>query len=57
MLSVAACEIVDDRFSTSLTCSAHRSSMRLGSVSRVSASALNIDDEMKNNLLVDRISL
>ena len=45
MLSIAACEIVDDRFSTSLKCSAHRSSMRLGSVSRVSAPALNIDEE------------
>ena len=56
MLSIAACEIVDDRFSTSLKCSAHRSSMRLGSVSRVSAPALNIDEE-PFCLLVDRISL
>ena len=46
MLSVAACAIVDGRFSTSLKCSAHRSRMRLGSVSRVSASALNIDEEL-----------
>ena len=45
MLSIAACEIVDDRFSTSLKCCAHRSSMRLGSVSRASAPALNIDEE------------
>ena len=37
MLSIAACEIVDDLFSTSLKCSAHRSSMRLGYVSRISA--------------------
>ena len=41
MLSIAACEIMDGRFSTSL----NRSRMRLGSVSRVSASALNIDEE------------
>ena len=45
MLSIAACEIVDDRFSTSLKCSAHGSSIRLGSVSRVSPPALNIDEE------------
>ena len=44
MLSIAACDIVDDRFSTSLKCSAHRSGMRLGSVSPVSAPALNIDE-------------
>ena len=45
MLLIAACESVDYRFSTSLMCSAHRSRMRLGSVGRVSASALNIDEE------------
>ena len=45
ILSIAASEIVDNRFSTSLKCCAHRSRMRLGSVSRVAASALNIDEE------------
>ena len=45
MLSIAACDIAGDRFTTSLKCSAHRSSMRLGYVSRVSALALNIDEE------------
>ena len=45
MFSIAACEIVDGQFSTSLKCSAHRFSMRLGSVSRVSGPALNIDEE------------
>ena len=52
MVSIAACEIVDGRFSTSLKCSARRSSMRLGSVSRVSASALNIDKEQQMNVHV-----
>ena len=45
MLYIAACEIVDDRYNASLKCSAHRSSMRLGFVRRVSASTLNIDEE------------
>ena len=45
MLSIAACDIVDGLFSTSLKCSAHRSRMRLGYVSRISVSALNIDED------------
>ena len=45
LLCLDYCEIVDDRFNASLKCSADRSSMRLGSVSRVSASRLNIDEE------------
>ena len=45
MLSIAACEIVDGRFSISLKCSAHSSSTRLGSVSHVSAPALDIDEK------------
>ena len=55
LLSIAACEIMDGRFSTSLKCSAHRSSVRLGSVSRVSASALNIDEEQHMNVHVSTV--
>ena len=57
MLSTAACEIVDDRLRTSLKCSDHRSSMRLGSVSRLSASAILHSILMKTHLIVDSILL
>ena len=48
MLSIASCGMAGDRFSTSLKCSTHRSSIRLGYVSR-GQSTTSMSDVFNNN--------